>query len=57
MIDSLELRSGCRVTAPLDRLVTFCREEYEFYDAVPSTDPDHVDVVDGDAKPGSLWLG
>jgi len=34
------------ITDPLTRLLAFCHEEYEFYDAVTDSDPDEVTALD-----------
>jgi hypothetical protein len=43
---SLELASGLSIAEPLQRLRGFLVEEYDFYDALPSEDPNHVGPVD-----------
>lgn len=43
---NLELESGLTVPAPLLRLRAFFSEEYDYYDALPSEDPNHVGPVD-----------
>ncbi len=42
----LTLPSGLTFTDPVGRLVAFCAEEYDYYDAIPSGDPDHIDALD-----------
>jgi hypothetical protein len=44
--DALRLASGLAVADPLGRLLAFCAEEYAYYDAVLSTDPNRIDPVD-----------
>ncbi len=43
---TLVLKSGLRVVNPLDRLLRFCREEFDYYDGVTDLEPDHVRPVD-----------
>jgi len=43
---SIELTSGCEITSPYDRLRRFCVAEYDYYDAIPPTDPNRIDPVD-----------
>lgn len=38
--------SGCQIDNPAERLLQFCREEYEYYDRIPSPDPDHIAPLD-----------
>jgi hypothetical protein len=42
----VELASGCRIEAPADSLMRFCREEYAYYDAIPSGHPDRIEPLD-----------
>jgi len=44
--EAFRLTSGLVVADPLGRLLAFCAEEYAYYDAVPSTNPNHIDPVD-----------
>jgi hypothetical protein len=43
---TLRLPSGLQVGRPLERLQAFCVEEYAYYDAVPSGDPDRIEPLD-----------
>jgi len=43
---SIQLTSGCEITSPYDRLRRFCVAEYDYYDAIPSVDPNRIDPVD-----------
>jgi len=43
---AITLPSGCQVEDPGSRLLAFCREEYAYYDAIPSADPNRVEPVD-----------
>ena len=43
---SIELTSGCEITSPCDRLRRFCVVEYDYYDAIPSANPNRIDPVD-----------
>jgi hypothetical protein len=43
---NLELASGLEVADPLARLRMFFAEEYDYYDGLPSGDPNHVGPVD-----------
>jgi len=43
---SIVLPSGRRIDRLIDRLIRFMREEYEYYDAIPSLDPNHIDPLD-----------
>jgi hypothetical protein len=36
---AMELPGGARIYSPLERASAFLVEEYDYYDAVPSTDP------------------
>ena len=38
--------SGLIVSDPLERLVRFCREEYDYYDAVPPCHPNRIEPLD-----------
>lgn len=38
--------SGLVIEDPLERLLRFCREEYEYYDAVPPGDPNRIEPLD-----------
>lgn len=38
--------SGLVIEDPLGRLLRFCREEYEYYDAVPSGHPNRIEPLD-----------
>lgn len=42
----LRLKSGLEMAEPLDVLERFCEEEYAYYDAIPSDDPDRIAPVD-----------
>jgi hypothetical protein len=43
---NLKLTSGRAIAYPLDRFLSFCTEEWAFYDAVHDPWPDHVTPVD-----------
>lgn len=43
---TMRLPSGPVVSEPLDQMLRFCREEYSYYDALPSGDPDRVEPLD-----------
>lgn len=45
-MNSMTLLSGLTIDRPLDRLLKFCREEYEFYDATPDPDPNSFGLLD-----------
>lgn len=45
-MNEIKLASGLVVTDPLDRVARFCREEYEYYDALPQADPNHIRPAD-----------
>lgn len=45
-MESLHLPSGLNIAAPMDRLIAFCREEYDFYDGVLYGDPNRIEPVD-----------
>jgi len=45
-MDLIDLPSGRQLVASADRLLAFFREEYEYYDAIPSGDPFHVSPLD-----------
>jgi hypothetical protein len=42
----VDLSSGLSIAEPVARLLAFCREEYAYYDGIPSSDPDRIDPVD-----------
>jgi hypothetical protein len=42
----IRLPSGPVIHDPTDRMLRFCREEYPYYDALPSGDPDQVEPLD-----------
>ena len=42
----LVLPSGCRVEAPLQRMLAFCAGEYAYYDAILSARPNEIQPVD-----------
>jgi hypothetical protein len=46
LVDAIELRSGCAIERPYERLLAFCHGEYAYYDAVPSADPNVIDPLD-----------
>jgi hypothetical protein len=46
LVDEIELRSGCAIERPYERLLAFCHGEYAYYDAVPSADPNVIDPLD-----------
>lgn len=46
MSDCLALPTGCRIEGAEDRILKFAREEYDYYDGIPSDDPDHVSPID-----------
>jgi hypothetical protein len=45
-MSGLTLPSGARFDSPLERLNQFLRQEYNYYDAIPSLDPWHISPVD-----------
>lgn len=45
-MDAIGLPSGCAVERPYERLLAFCRAEYAYYDAIPSTHPDVIEPLD-----------
>jgi hypothetical protein len=44
--EALLLPSGCLIERPYERLLAFCRGEYVYYDAIPSSDPNRIDPLD-----------
>ncbi len=42
----LRFPSGLVIQEPLGRLLRFCREEYEYYDAVPPGHPNRIEPLD-----------
>ena len=42
----ITLASGCEIASPDERLHRFCVAEYDYYDAIPSSDPNRIDPVD-----------
>lgn len=45
-MNEITLRSGCRIGDPLERLLRFCGEEYAYYDAIPSANPNRIEPID-----------
>jgi hypothetical protein len=45
-MSALELASGCVIERPDERMLAFCRNEYAYYDALPSADPNLIDPLD-----------
>jgi hypothetical protein len=45
-MDALELASGCVIERPDERMLAFCRNEFAYYDALPSADPNRIDPLD-----------
>jgi hypothetical protein len=45
-MDSLELPSGCVIQRPDERMLAFCRNEFAYYDALTSADPNRIDPLD-----------
>lgn len=45
-MNEIRFRSGLVVEDPLGRLLRFCGEEYEYYDAVPACDPNRIEPLD-----------
>ena len=43
---ALVVPSGLQIATPLERLLAFCREEYDYYDGIADLDPDHILPVD-----------
>ena len=43
---TIDLPSGPVISDAVDRMLRFCREEYPYYDALPSGDPDQVEPLD-----------
>lgn len=46
MVKEIRFPSGLWIEDPLGRLLRFCREEYEYYDAVPPGDPNRIEPLD-----------
>jgi hypothetical protein len=42
----MSIPSGPVIADPRDRMLRFCREEYAYYDALPSGDPNRVEPLD-----------
>lgn len=42
----IRLPSGPLVSDPTGRMLRFCQEEYAYYDALPSGDPDRIEPLD-----------
>jgi hypothetical protein len=42
----LVLASGASIAEPLGRMRTFMAEEYDYYDGIPSEEPNHIGPVD-----------
>jgi hypothetical protein len=45
-MNPLELPSGCVIERPDERMLAFCRNEFVYYDALPSADPNKIDPLD-----------
>lgn len=45
-MESLRLPSGLEIASPLERLIAFCREEYDFYDGIGYSDPNRIEPLD-----------
>jgi Family of unknown function (DUF6308) len=45
-VSRLELASGCVVERPDERMLAFCRNEFAYYDAFQSADPNRIDPLD-----------
>jgi hypothetical protein len=43
---TVSLPSGLSIPDPTDRMLRFCREEYPYYDGLPSGDPDRIEPLD-----------
>jgi hypothetical protein len=43
---TVSLPSGLSIPDPTDRMLRFCREEYPYYDGLPSGDPDRIKPLD-----------
>jgi hypothetical protein len=43
---TISLPSGLSIPDPTDRMLRFCREEYPYYDGLPSGDPDRIEPLD-----------
>jgi hypothetical protein len=48
-METLTIQSGLTIPDPLQRLTRFCEAEYEYYDGVDTTDPNHVQPVEARA--------
>ena len=46
MGQTIDLPSGLSIAHPLARLRAFLTEEFDFYDGIPSEDPNHISAVD-----------
>jgi hypothetical protein len=45
-MEALALPSGCAIQRPAERMLAFCRNEYAYYDALPSADPNRIEPLD-----------
>ncbi len=45
-VNELRLPSGLLIDDPFERVLRYCRTEYDYYDAVPRGHPDEVEPVD-----------
>ncbi len=45
-MDHLKLRNGLDIQDPLSRLTKFCNEEYDYYDGIVSSNPNHIEPLD-----------
>jgi hypothetical protein len=45
-VTALELPSICTIERPDERMLVFCRNEFAYYDALPSADPNRIDPLD-----------
>jgi hypothetical protein len=46
VINTLVLSSGLRIEEPTDRLLRFCREEFDYYDGLPIGHVDRIEPLD-----------
>jgi hypothetical protein len=42
----LSIHEGLAIASPLKRLTSFCREEYDYYDEIHSSNPNRIEPVD-----------
>ena len=45
-MNTLSLASGLNIVSPVERMIAFCREEYDFYDGIAYSDANRIEPLD-----------